>query len=505
MVSSNLDTSSWLAAFQADSILASYNSDCLQHIFSLLSLPDALHIGRACRRLYVHFESQKRTRALVITRDHPCGLEKHKAVFLRNINGAARDAVEEKVLKATLTPVWLPFSSSASGAPLLTFTHKFTDTFTNLHLLEVATRLNGAEWADLLGQLNPASLPLLTTLKLYPEFCDFQDARLTAKFVSDNFWAPLLHRLRHPALRHLTLNILNRFAPYGGLELTVSPPLPILQQLTTFSFFSRQSMPALLELVEEFTRPPVGMAAHPTLTPGEGARFGLQLFKDLSAVEEVPLVPSLLSYITYLDLQIGWNISNHLHQETVALQAPLKSLWDALGHMDHLQKLDLTIGRDGEGRITYPTFLAALSRLEHLRVLSVNCLQNPLYGDGFSREWTRSEMRVLPSVSFLSLALSTSVHSDVVEQFHLAHCFPGLRRIKVHFRQDSCSDHSCFGDWLGDRLAKYQACGRELTRGLLALKLSQTKEPVLEKGVTFTFDELYRFSSLEKLLAGIKN
>ncbi|KAH9402629.1 hypothetical protein TYRP_016162 [Tyrophagus putrescentiae] len=257
-----MDTSSWLTAFQADSILASYNSDCLQQIFSRLSLPDALHLGRACRRLYAHFEeSQKTTKALVITRGKLNGLEQQKTVFMRNINPAARDAVEEEVPEVKLTPVRLPFSKSRNGAPLLTFTRKFTETFANLRLLEVATRLNGTEWEQLLGQLSPASLPLLTSLKLYPEFYDFMDLRFTTKRACYNFWAPLLYRLRHPALRHLTLNILNRFVPQH--ELNVAPQLPILQQLTSFSFFSRQSMPALLGLIREFTRPP-GRAYRPS-------------------------------------------------------------------------------------------------------------------------------------------------------------------------------------------------------------------------------------------------
>ncbi len=497
-----LDTFSWLTAFQADSILASYNSDCLQEIFSRLSLHDALHLGRACRRLYAHFEkSQKTTKALVITRGEPNGLEQRKTVFLRNINCAARDAVEEEVPEVKLTPVRLPF---LNGVSLLTFTLKFTETFSNLRLLEVATRLNRTEWEQLLTQLSPASLPLLTSLKLYPEFYDFMDSRFTATEASRNFWAPLYQRLRHPALRHLTLNILNRFVPQR--ELNVSPRLPILQQLTSFSFFSRQSMPALLGLIREFTRPPTGAdaaaTAHPTLTPGEGARFGLQLFKEMSAVKAVPLIPSLLAYITYLDLQIGWYISNP--QQEIALRASMKNFLNALMRMRHLQKLDLTIGRDGEGLTAYPILLVALSQLEHLHVLSVDCLQNPLYGDGLSRVWPRSEMRVLPSVRFFSLALSTSVHADVVEQFHLAHCFPGMRLIKVHFKQDSCSDLFCsIFSASSDRLTKYQACGRELTRGLLVLKLSQTE--MLEKEVTFTFGGSHRFSSLEKLLAGIED
>ncbi|KAH9402630.1 hypothetical protein TYRP_016163 [Tyrophagus putrescentiae] len=225
----------------------------------------------------------------------------------------------------------------------------------------------------------------------------------------------------------------------------------------------------------------------------------------MSTVKAVPMVPSLLSYITYLDLQIGWDISNPQQENVAYIRSVLKSFFGALMCMCHLQKIDLTIGRHGDGANGYQIILTAFSKLEHLRVLSVDCLQNPLYGDGLSRVWPRSEMRVLPSVRFFSLALSTSVHTDVVEQFHLAHCFPGLRRIKVHFKQDSCSDHSCsIFSSLSDRLAKYQACGRELTRGLMALKLSVTEEVVLEKEVTFTFGS-YRFSSLEKLLAGVKD
>ena len=128
----NLDVSSWWTALQDDSILASADADCLQHIFSRLELFDAMPLGFTCRRLYYHFkESQKRTKALKIVGETREEFKKTGDFSMQNI-------------------------------PVNFF--KVVATFANLRSLVLATCLHPIDFETLFTQLT--ALPLMSTLSL---------------------------------------------------------------------------------------------------------------------------------------------------------------------------------------------------------------------------------------------------------------------------------------------------------------------------------------------------
>ncbi len=75
--------------------LASFDADCLLHIFTFMPLRDAFYLGFTCRRLYNFFEkTRKTTRAVSIT-SIPSKLVL-KAIFVSNIDSNANDEVEKK-------------------------------------------------------------------------------------------------------------------------------------------------------------------------------------------------------------------------------------------------------------------------------------------------------------------------------------------------------------------------------------------------------------------------
>ncbi len=102
--------------------------------------------------------------------------------------------------------------------------------------------------------------------------------------------------------------------------------------------------------------------------------------------------------------------------------------------------------------------------------------------------WPRSSMPVLSKVHSLSLIYQISNHTDVVEQFHLAHCFPQLRQLHCNFQhcQDACDTNKC---------VPYLSCGQKLAQGLLKLM-----PKTIVKKITFTFHYRFTFNSLNDLI-----
>ena len=485
--------------------LASYDGDCLEHIFRRLSPADALHLGLTCRRLLGFFEESRRTtKALALTSFDAKVVP--KGVFnIRNINPDASDAVEEEFSSLKVMPFNLPRHSDNEdggadqwmnyGLVPLTITQKFVDTFPHLRYLEVSSTFRPPDFALLLAQLTPSSLPHLSTLKLCVSFNDHHKEQ-TAAF----FWRPLA-QLEHSALRHLTLivlvKLLQRRAGENGQQQQQQysiPRLSILQQLITFNFY-HEELAVFSQLLAQLSSKLNPSASGARLEPGTGARFGLTLFREYWDVREVaPPEPKLLfSYLTFLDVKIGWDpFLPH-----IPYRASLVSLYHALPLMTHLQKVELRIGEAGEEPTDYPSFLTALSSLAHLRELSIRCIKNAYYGNG-PHIWIPSTLPTLPSVRVLSLKYSTPCHADVAETFQLTHCFPGLRRIRCHFWHETCIYCEYRNAPKSINLPLFQRCGKELTRGLLALQPPKT---VLKKELSFTFSSgRYYFKSLEDLL-----
>lgn len=244
------------------------------------------------------------------------------------------------------------------------------------------------------------------------------------------------------------------------------PQLPILNQLTSLSVYFNMPLSKLYQLIERTTG-----AVH--LTPGVGARFGTYFIVDNSS-QPVPLNAQLLTYLTHFKV-IVWEEKNEI----------VNSIFRCLPHMRHLVKVKLDISSlmkklgcfDG-----YPTFLAALSSLTHLQEIDFDCSERCRTKQSLPR-WARFQMTVLPSIRVLSLIYSTVEHTDVAEQFHLAHCFPELRKLHVQFEQSFCMHCLYYKTPEKSRSQLYQACGLVLAQGLMEIQLSK----LLEKNIKFTF------------------
>ncbi|KAH9391619.1 hypothetical protein TYRP_022634 [Tyrophagus putrescentiae] len=266
----NLDVSSWWTALQDDSILAGADADSLQHIFSCLALFEAMPLGFTCRRLYYHFkESQKKkTKALNLTIGKDITLELLAA------------ATEDFYVRTSFSSVAL----------------QFTATYASLRSLTVSTTLHPDNFATLLTQLS--ALPLLTTLGL--QFKKYDNSYRSFPLL-DFLWRPLAQLQRHPALRHLTLSL--NADQWGESDCYEIPPLPILRQLTSFTFVqSGRQLWVLSKVIEALRREEHG--GH--LLPGVGACIGLKWFPNCN-FEIMSAVPELLLCITFLELTIGWS------------------------------------------------------------------------------------------------------------------------------------------------------------------------------------------------------
>ncbi len=609
-----LDTSNWWSATQSSLpagsfTLANFSLDCLRLLFDRIPrLPEALHLGLTCRRLFYVWEdvckAKKKTLEIVSETVFSVELERQRKAFdgCPNIDGDLRESqrrfTEHPVsltlpIEATTTELHRKLKrqpskrrkrNGASNLPPVLLEcpqnalQAIGRSFTHLHCLQLSIDLNSADWRPLLRQLfhspfsspsssPPPSFPQLTTLTLCPHFFD---SHATAS--PDYFWRPLSAELtaaQVPALRHLTLNIRSglwsgrgqidnervrpavvvrrqrqRAAPVAAPPQAQPPPyqpppLPLLQQLASFAYnceaepFSETCrLIRQLMLLDGGDAPAYG--AH--LAPGTGARFGGRLFKDrcphdpTTAAAFPPVCtctdlyqtaalfdPTLLPYFTYLEVQVGgWK-----HREDPAVSPAhrdaVNSLVRTLPQMTYLQKVELTVGQMAGETDTaqFPRLYEALLSLPHLQDLSIGCHQYPtnptLWPSSLPISGGGGGLPVSVAVRHLSLVYCSSAHVDIVQLFGLKHCFPALRTLHVHFYQHNCrhctaSEENRQPSCLERAVPDYQACGRELCRGLTGL---QAAAAALGRGLTlqvkFTFlgHPFAHFSSLEKLWKGV--
>ncbi|KAH9401918.1 fts3-like protein [Tyrophagus putrescentiae] len=417
MLVEELDVSRWWTALQDESILASYDADCLQHLFSRLAQFDAMTLGFTCRRLYYHFKKfQKAIRVLNLK------IKNIEPSFLSEIANA--DLFVGK------------FSSVSS---------KFVATFTNLRSLIVSTSFHPDNFTILLTQLT--ALPLLNTLNLQVNSSDFASAK-TFKVI-DFLWHPLA-QFQHSSLLHYKVIQALRKDGYG---------------------------------------------AH--LTPGVDACIGLTISNCVFS-EPVLIKPELLPFITSLEVPIGYDYNNHNNQKPKNYDLAINSVFNCLPHMCNLQKIKLKM-RPVMNSTDYPSFLTALSSLTRLQTLllevqwgffELQCVHF-LFNTRLEN-WLCTDMPVLPRVRDLSLVFVSCVHTNVVEQFHLLHCFPELRQLWCRFEHISdCKKPN--------ENPQYHICGQELARGLIELM-----PKTIAKKIDFRFDSKFYFSSLENLITESK-
>ena len=446
----NLDVNSWWTALQDDSILASYDADCLQHIFSRLELLDAMRLAFTCRRLYYHFkESQKRTKALNLTM------------------GKRKSSLE----------LLAPTEDFFVGKSFSSIARQFTATFASLRSLTVSTTLHPDNFETLLNQLN--ALPLLTTLGLQVTQFGYNMTDINnyiTRQMLDFFWPPLA-QLQHPALRHLTLHL--DAQSNDSYEI---PPLQILRQLTSFTFVhTRPQLSVIHKVIEALRKENYGVH----LIPGIGACIELTLFKN-GEFHTVSIKPELLPFITFLDVTIGWSGIPLLKPDNY--EPSLASLFCCLPQMRNLRKIKLRVNLKSLTGTDYPSFLTAISSLPLLEkfFMETNWAHFP---SNPHPVWPSTALPVLPRVRHLSLALFSNDHINVVEKLHLMHCFPELQQLCCGFYHISeCNCKNIKGP-------QFHICGQELVRGLLEF----IPEKIVKK-IEFMFNREFYFSSLENLM-----
>ncbi len=349
---------------------------------------------------------------------------------------------------------------------------KVVATFANLRSLVLATCLHPSDFETLFTQLT--ALPLMSTLSLNLFFWEKDETAISL----NNFWA-LMAQLKHPSLRRLFLYIDDEIEkwdkPHHQCEI---PPLPILCQLISF-FYGNEKLETLstfYKVIRALTKEQHG--AH--LIPGVDACF---THFQLNLPEVSPIEPELLRYITDLHLEIN-DSDNHL---PVSVRFFL-----FIPHMRNLRKIKLTMGMNMHP-IHYPSFLKAVSSLTLLnelditdRFLDINIRYT------LNEMWPRTAMPVLSSVRFLSMFCLCLGHTPVIERYHLAHCFPGLRQLRCHFSHSTSCD-------LRDSDTNFKTCGQKLAQGLAELV-----PHTVQKEIEFKFyknRKFFYFSSLEKLMA----
>lgn len=530
----HLDTTDWWQAYQSTLLLANFDGDSLQHIFRRLgNARDVAHLGVTCRRLYHYSKvAQKRTRAVRLTHkwSESGQMQEHKAFFRpsANINinssssSSASSSEQQPAERETPLTVQVRSTFHRTLSPIRTIRSAIS-VYPNLRHLEVSIPLKSHELDFLLGSL-AGSFPLLNNLQLYL-FFNVMDFRSWGEL-----WRPL-DTLRHPSLRHLTVSL------FGRLHITVPengptrdmPPLPILRQLTSFTFFADEELSTLLEIIRRLTGSPSSTGAH--LTPGEGARFGLRhpFSQNLVAVaprtrdqEPAHSAPAddmhgkLLSYFTFLEVRfLNWAALNA--EQFLVHYFSLISFLDVMkASMLHLQKVSVRLSEAiGKGfTIDYQVTFQALAALPHLTELSIDHSSCPrlnlVTAVTITAETGQTKLHQpplwptlppLPSVRVLSLKHFTHHHNDAVELFQLDHCFPRLRLFNLHLAHSECPANMAGlrpGGPLSVRRA--QSCARELLRGLVKLP----KEVRFGK-MELVFNAKVRFSSLENLQSGTED
>ncbi len=367
-------------------------------------------------------------------------------------------------------------------------------------------------FAALLTSLS-THLHQLTSLKLYHELFDSSFTQKTG-VLPGTFWHDLA-AMRHSSLQHLTL-INSGDLSFLNLECQpclVIPQLPILRQLVSFSLHLAVQPTVLYSIMRQLVLDsPYG--AH--LAPGTGARFGLPLH-CYSAKELVVHQPQLLPYFTHLEVEVA------LRRFSVELVEQKECLFRCLPALCNLQAVYLTVGPSFLSLAAgdFPTLLGLLASLPHLEELTIDCYRNGDFGQPGA--WPLSALPVFARVRTLSLWYCTVAHIDIVEQFQLARAFPALRSLDVRFDVDWCFAGTCeFGalkksmkrpsydsDFEPEMdVAQCQACGRELTRGLLKLVAAgERKAAVCASGkialkVTFTSTFKIEPDSIDQLFKG---
>ncbi len=532
------DTTLYISTFCATQL----PEDCISHIFSFnLSFHDRRNFGRTCRQLNSQLKSN--TQCFHLSNDTSNPEYECAKKMLRDPNGDLNQPVANNQTRIT----GLQLTSKKVNNFLNSFKASL---FPQLTSLELTGQLSLTRFPRLVKQLN--SLSQLTTLTLCISFemeSYRKEFRLTSPYsVYTTFWFPF-SSFRPPALLHLTLAIVedasnkektDEFLEYHCLPPSFSSPL-IAEQLESFHFYTALQLPVLCQLISRsvalnaklsaaegslriaFNTKHGGLAPHNTDNWKEYIRseeFTAGLAR-LTSVELPCDDQGKLSTEQYL-LQPNWLPS----MRTLRLVIPGLGAGAMLRFNNfyyaaefYLDVLNLLAAVEPDS-FTLQTLLIDLPCNPASAAADENTFGNSIIPPPPPPSIDQFPFKALPpTLTTVEIAnFSSADHDDVVWFFRLNRSFPGLRRLKVHFRQIFCWACQQLPCQLVEKKKagcanNYQHCGRQLIVHLQA-SLPAT---VLELKLSFEFrynhlgcdsdancKAVVKYSSLENMLADVK-
>ncbi len=426
--------------------------------------------------------------------------------------------------------------------------------FPQLTSLELTGQLSLTRFPRLVKQLNSVFQLTTLTLCIAFEMESYQEEfGLTSPYsVYTTFWFPF-SSFRPPALLHLTLAIVEdatntertyEFPEYHCLPPSFSSPL-IAEQLDSFSFYTALQLPVLCQLISR------SVALNAKLSVAEGS---LRIAFNAKHGGLAPNTDTWEEYIRseectaglakFTSVELPCDDQSKLSADSYLLQPN----W-----LPSMRTLRLVIPGLGAGAMLrfndinyaaqfYPDVLNLLAAIEpdgftlHTLLIDLPC--NPALFSSATTAATADEntfgdsiifaflpppppsvvefpIKVLPpTLTTVEIAnFSSTDHDDVVWYFRLNRCFPGLRRLKVHFLQIFCWACQMVKKKKGGCANNYQNCGRQLVDSLQ----ENLPATVLELKLSFEFrynhlgcdsdancKAVVKYSSLENMLADVK-
>ncbi len=459
--------------------LLQLNDDIFLVLFlHLTHLLDAFNLGITCHRLYkLYRKSLADRRSLLLYREGYSIVEEFGHIFEATTSAELTEVNH-------ICSVLLPTNTSASA------------TFFS-HLFVCLPNLVSLELVDLCE--SELSLPgLLTALRTSPQISGrLQMLTLALIESGEEDIAYELPPLELPALKHLTLYLHDSWS-HSAIQLVLSSALlhSVMPQLSSFCLYANSDAVSAMEFIDK----------HVLTNAQLAASIGTQALQIALDVSE--------------DME-GWNLLENLtddeYLQALACVTSFNSIQDWWYFENEYSKLlprlislkEVTIdlcnyGQEAEEQKKewYPQVLTALATLPQLKEMFISIDHKSAISTDTPR-WAKRVMPILPSLRSFSISFSSSVHVNLVEAFHLAHCFPGLQQLSVSFWQYKCE----FCDYKDGGVDALQKCALRMALDILPLGTGtgwQAQVKVKELTVSFPHQKV-KFSSLENLVAGIKD
>ena len=442
--------------------------------FHLTHLLDAFNLGITCHRLYkLYRKSLADRRSLLLYREGYSIVEEFGHIFEATTSAELTEVNH-------ICSVLLPTNTSASA------------TFFS-HLFVCLPNLVSLELVDLCE--SELSLPgLLTALRTSPQISGrLQMLTLALIESGEEDIAYELPPLELPALKHLTLYLHDSWS-HSAIQLVLSSALlhSVMPQLSSFCLYANSDAVSAMEFIDKHVLTNAQLAAS---IGTQALQIALDVSEDMEGLdlmrndEYIQALACVTSFWSIQDLYY-----ENLYSEILPRLISLKEVIIDLG----------SYGQEAEEQKKewYPQVLTALATLPQLKEMFISIDHKSAISTDTPR-WAKRVMPILPSLRSFSISFSSSVHVNLVEAFHLAHCFPGLQQLSVSFWQYKCE----FCDYKDGGVDALQKCALRMALDILPLGTGtgwQAQVKVKELTVSFPHQKV-KFSSLENLVAGIKD